>query len=88
LVHFGPVGHSVVNPGAAGKIFAFRFGDIKHLKPKQIETLIGQLAPGGQPGGAKVLHVLSESLGNATKVPGPAGFFEYVLRKPTSILEE
>jgi hypothetical protein len=81
------VGHSVVNPGAAGKIFAFRFGDIKHLTPKQIETLIGQLAPGGQPGGARVLHVLSESLGNATKVPGPAGFFEYVLRKPTSILE-
>jgi hypothetical protein len=87
LVHLAPAAHSVVTPGAAGKIFTFRFGDIKHLTPIQVETIIGQLASAGQPGGAKILHVLDESLNNATKVDGPAGFFEYVLTKPSSVRE-
>jgi len=87
LVHFSPAGHTVVQPGVSGSIYAFRFGDIKHLTPAKIETLIGQLAAGGLPGGARVLHVLDEALENATKLPGPAGFDEYTLRKSTNILE-
>jgi RHS repeat-associated protein len=87
LVHFGPTGQSVVKP-AGGKIYAFKFGDIKHLTPKQIETLIGSAAQGGRPGGAKVLHVLDEALGTATKVPSTAGFSEYTLENATKVLEK
>jgi len=87
LVHLGPVGHSVVIPDSAGQIFTFRFGDIKHLSPVQIETLIGQLAWGGLPGGAKVLHVLDAPLGSATKVEGKGGFFEYVLTEASKVQE-
>jgi hypothetical protein len=87
LVHLGPVGHSVVIPDSAGQIFTFRFGDIKHLSPVQIETIIGQLAWGGLPGGAKVLHVLDAPLGSATKVEGKGGFFEYVLTEASKVQE-
>lgn len=86
LVHFAPEGYSTVRPGVGGELFSFRYGDINHLTPRQIETLIGPLARGGETGGARVMHVLDASLENALKTPGAVvrEFPEYILTKPTA----
>jgi len=87
LVHFSPHAHPIVKPGAGGKVSTFRYGDIKHLTPKQIETIIGPLAAGGEQGGARVLHVLDVALEDAIKVPAQGGFFEYTLNRIANITE-
>lgn len=79
LVHFSREGHSIAKPGVGGELFSFRFGDIKHLTPRQIEGVIGPLANGGQRGGATVMHVLDPGP-VPTKVPSnfDPDFPEYV----------
>ena len=66
LVHFSPNSYSVVEPGSGGRLFSFRYGDIKNFTPNQIETLIGPGAAGGQSGGTYVMHVLEARLQDAT----------------------
>ena len=87
LVHFGPEGYSVVKPGAGGEVFSFRYGDIKHLTPRYIESVIGDLAGSGVKGGAKVMHVLDEVMGNALQAPGGVLYElpEYIFTKPVKV---
>jgi hypothetical protein len=86
VVHFGGAQYDVINVGAGGKSYWFRYGDIKNLTPKQIETVIGDAASSGRPGGARVMHVLEDV--KATEIRGGRrGFPEYVFRnevRPTT----
>jgi len=70
LVHFGSEGYSVIKPGAGGQVFSFRYGDVKHLTPRQVEWVIGDLAAGGQRGGSRVMHILDAAPRGATRTPG------------------
>lgn len=87
LVHFSPEGYSVIKPGVGGETFTFRYGDIKHLTPKQIETVIGPLSRGGQTGGTRVMHVLEDAISGATRTPGAvvSEIPEYILTKPSTV---
>jgi len=84
LVHFSPGEYSTVKPGAGGELFTYRYGDIKHLTPRQVETLIGPLAKAGETGGARVMHVLDTTIDAATTRPGAVvpDFTEYILSEP------
>jgi len=84
LVHFSSEAYSVVKPGAGGELFTFRYGDIKHLTPRKLETVIGPAARGGLTGGARVMHVLKKGIGGGTKTPGAvvSEIPEYVFTKP------
>jgi hypothetical protein len=88
IVHFGPESFSTIHPGAGGEVFAFRFGDIKHLTPRQIETLAGPLSRAGQKGGSRVMHILDEPLENAVRrsVPG-TDISEIVFGKAIKVTE-
>ena len=90
LVHFGPEGYSVVMPGSGGQIFSFRYGDIKHLTPRQVENVIGnELTVSGQRGGSRVMHVLDANPGAATRTPGSVvpEIPEFIFEQPIPILE-
>ncbi len=84
IVNFGSRARSVVSP-PGGRSYWFRFGDIKHLSPKQVQTVIGDLASAGQPGGANVLRVAGAN--TCEKVKSVAGFFEYVSRLPVEVTQ-
>jgi hypothetical protein len=87
LVHFGPEAYSVIKPGAGGQVFSFRYGDIKHLTPRQVETVIGDLAASGQRGWARVMHVLDVNPGAATRKPGAvvSTISEFVFDQPVPV---
>jgi len=90
LVHFGPERYPVVKPGVGGQIFSLRYGDIKHLTPRQIESVIGDLTYSGQRGAAKVMHVLDDSRGGPiTTTPGSVvrEIPEFVFDQPVPVLE-
>jgi len=58
MVNFGRTFRSEVRsttPGAYS--YWFKFGDIKHLTPAQVEAAIGQLASAGEKGGAAIMRV-------------------------------
>jgi hypothetical protein len=80
LVHFAPQEYSVIQPGAGGQVFSFQYGDISHLTPRQIETLIGPMSIGGETGGASVMHVLDAPINSAVEMPGAVvtEFPEYI----------
>ncbi len=70
LVHFAPESHSTIEPGAGGQVFALQYGDISHLTPRKVETVIGPMATGGEKGGASFMHVLDSSGIPSVKQPG------------------
>ena len=84
LVHFSPGEYPTVKPGAGGELFTYRYGDIKHLTPRQVETLINPLAKAGETGEARVMHVLDTTIDAATTRPGAVvpDFTEYILTEP------
>jgi hypothetical protein len=88
LVHFAPQEYSTIQPGAGGQVFSFQYGDVSHLTPRQIETVIGPLSVGGQTGGASVMHVLDAPIESAVQTPGAVvrGIPEYIFdtQVPTS----
>jgi hypothetical protein len=87
LVHFGPEGYSVIKPGAGGQVFSFQYGDIKHLTPRQIESVIGDLSISGQRGGSRVMHILDANPGGATRTPGAvvSEIPEFIFEQPVPV---
>jgi hypothetical protein len=66
LVHFSPLVLKNAKVGAGGELFAFRYGDIMHLSPRKVETIIGPMAVGGEKGGSSVMNILERTLSEST----------------------
>ena len=81
LVNFGSVSRAEIAPSTGARSYWFRYGDIKNLTDKQLQTVIGDLASAGQPGGANVMRATSMSATSFTKLPpnNAAGIAEYVI---------
>jgi RHS repeat-associated protein len=88
FVNFGKTARSTVEP-PTGTSYWFRFGDIKHLTPTQVEGVIGPLASAGEVGGAKVMRVAAATA-QFKAVPKPtnvAGIAEYTVDKAVEVAE-
>ncbi len=85
LINLGSQTRDVVAPGI-GRSYWFRFGDIRHLSPDQVRTLIGQMASAGTKEGSKVIRVAPSAV-KGTRVPCTEGYFEYVIEGPVDIIQ-
>ncbi|RME28605.1 MAG: hypothetical protein D6800_03710 [Candidatus Zixiibacteriota bacterium] len=85
LVNFGQTARSTVNP-PTGRSYWFRYGDIKHLTPRQIQTVVGDLAHAGESDGFRFMRVAKESTGFVKRPPANgASIPEYISDNPTDV---
>jgi RHS repeat-associated protein len=87
LVNFGKVARDAINPTTGPRSYWFRFGDIKHLTPDQLQAVIGQMASAGQPGGANTMRVAGASSSGFTQQPATnmSGIPEYTSDSPVPV---
>ncbi len=87
LVNFGSVARPTVAPSTGPRSYWFRYGDIKHLTPKQLRAAIGELASAGKDGGAAVMRVSEQPRSHFTPRPGSEFFDipEYTTDSPAPV---
>ena len=85
FVHFGPEELKTVKPGAGGETFLFQYGDIKHLTPRKVETVIGPGAAGGVKGGAKFIHVVDDATVKPQRIGSNPDFPEHVVKEEIGV---
>jgi RHS repeat-associated protein len=85
IINIGSTARNVINP-PLGRSHFFRWGDIKHLTPQQVQTLIGDLASvGPQGGGIRFIRVAANA-NKCAKVPGKTGYYEYFFDTAVEVL--
>ncbi len=88
LVNFGSVARPTVAPSTGPRSYWFRYGDIKHMTPKVVQAVIGDLASAGKPGGAAVMRVSKPPSSHFTPKPPTSKFFdvpEYTIDSPVPV---
>lgn len=86
IVTFGSVARTCVSP-PGGASYWFRWGDIKHLTPTQIRSLIGDMAAAGQAEGSKVVRVAKLGREAFEEVASSMGGCEYKAREAVEVAE-
>lgn len=85
LINLGSQARNLIRP-ELGRSYWFRWGEIKHLTPDQLRTLIGQMARAGTKEGSKVIRVAKEGV-SARRVPCTEGYFEYVIDGTVKVVQ-
>jgi len=86
IINLGTKARNLVSPHG-GRSYWFRFGDVRHLTPDQVRTLIGQMASAGTKEGSRVIRVGATKADECEKVQGVAGYFEYISKVPVKVVE-
>ena len=87
MVNLGSIARSMVSP-PGGRSYWFRFGDVKHLTPQQVRTVIGDLASAGTEQGCKVIRVAKEPTKLVPRPPSnAANIAEYISDEGVEIIQ-
>jgi hypothetical protein len=89
IVNFGSIARAVINPSTGVRSYWFRYGDIKHLTVKQLQTVVGEIAAAGRPGGASVIRVSELPAGAFRQMPptSAAGITEYIIDATVNVVQ-
>jgi hypothetical protein len=78
MVNFGSIARAVVHP-PGGRSYWFKWRDVKHLTPRQLQTVIGDMASAGLDEGMKFIRVASPTTIFIKRPPSNgAGITEYI----------